>query len=359
VLLGTRGVPAQYGGFETAVEEVGRRLASAGMKVTVYGRGSKLRYVHEGMDVIRLPALRVKALETLTHTLVATVHLLLTRRARARVILFNAGNAPSLWLLNLFGVPVAVHMDGLEWKRAKWQGLGARYYKWAEKYCAHHAKDLIADARGIASYLRECYGVDSHFIPYGSMAVEGSAYRVVEFALEEGKYHLVVARLEPENHVLEIVQGYTASSAKLPLVVVGSGSYGPYEDQVRNAGATDSRVKYLGSVWDQKLLDALYEGCYTYLHGHSVGGTNPSLLRAMGAGCAVTAFDVDFNREVTGEGGRFFSTPSQVVVALEEDERAPGAVQSRGRRAKEHALRTYRWDDVASAYKSLSEKLGQ
>lgn len=357
-LLGTRGVPARYGGFETAVEEIGSRLAGRGHQVTVYCRNDGQRERHYlGMRLVNLPALRQRSLETLTHTGLSTAHLV-TRLRPDAAVLFNAANAPYLPVLRAARVPTALHLDGLEWQRAKWAGAGARYYRWAERYSARHADELIADARAISEHVRATYGRASVFIPYGAPVIAPGSDRLAELDLVAGGYHLVVARMEPENHVREIVEGYVGSTARLPLVVVGDAPYAhEYARAVRSAAAGDTRVRLVGAVWDQGLLDQLYAGSASYLHGHSVGGTNPSLLRALGAAAPVTAFDVSFNHEVTGGHARFFAGPAESGSAVVADERDPATARVRGAAGQSHARETYEWDEVTGRYEELFERL--
>lgn len=353
-MVGTRGVPAQYGGFETCVEEVGSRLADRGHRVTVYCRNSTERLSsHLGMQLVHLPALRHRTLETLSHTGLSVAHVLRHRPDAA--IVFNCANAPFLPALRAAGIPVATHVDGLEWRRAKWGPIGQRYYKRAERMAVRWSDALIADAQGIADYYQKTYSAPTDLISYGAPVVGRAAGRLAELNLEPGGYHLVVARFEPENHVLEIVRGYTSSSAELQLIVVGSAPYAE-EYTTRIHGAADGRVRFLGGVWDQDLLDQLYAGAYTYLHGHSVGGTNPSLLRAIGAGTATDAFDVSFNREVLGDSGRYFASSDDVSNLVEASERDPELIAERGRLAFDQAGR-YDWDVVADLYENLCQRL--
>ncbi|HEY9291418.1 MAG TPA: glycosyltransferase, partial [Microlunatus sp.] len=182
--------------------------------------------------------------------------------------------------------------------------------------------------------------------------------RLQSLDLSPQGYHLVVARFEPENHVLEIVKGYAASSARLPLVVVGSAPYADrYTVQIQDAAGSDPRIRMLGGVWDQKQLDQLYANAFSYLHGHSVGGTNPSLLRAMGAGTAVIGFDVSFNREVLGNIGGFFTGPDDLAALVEQAERHPEVVRSQAQAVQQRASSVYRWDDVAVGYEALLHQL--
>jgi len=360
-MVGTRGVPAHYGGFETCVEEVGARLADRGHDVLVYCRrasadddGERLAQFR-GMRLVHLPAMRQRTLETLSHTGASVAHLV--RHATDVAFVFNAANAPYLPVLRARGIPVATHVDGLEWKRAKWGPTGQRYYRQAEALAVRFSDGLIADAVGIQDYYTERFGVDTTLITYGAPRVEGGGdpARLAEVGLEPGGYHLVVARFEPENHVDVAVEGYAASAARKPLVVVGSAPYSDdYTARVRSLA--DDRVRFLGGVWDQDLLDQLYAGAHTYLHGHSVGGTNPSLLRAIGASAAVDAFDVSFNREVLAETGRYWTTPADVRALVEASERDAEGTVLRGKAAGERAD-LYDWDLVTDGYENLARRL--
>ncbi|WP_243231853.1 DUF1972 domain-containing protein [Microbacterium sp. CIAB417] len=358
-MVGTRGVPAAYGGFETAVEEVGRRLVERGHRVVVYTRGSALREKeYLGMQVVHLPAVPVKQVETLSHTGLSALHLALRRKPDATFV-FNAANSPFLPLLRLRGARVALHMDGLEWRRSKWGARGKAYYRWAEQFGVRTADALIADAPGIADYYRHQFGVPTELIRYGAPILDTLPERgVAELDLIPHGYHLVVARFEPENHVLEIVEGYRRSAAKLPLVVVGSAPYSAeYTRAIDAAADGDDRIRLVGGVYDQELLDALYAHAASYLHGHSVGGTNPSLLRAMGAGTAVIAYDVPFNREVLDDRGWFFTDADDVAAQLAEAEADAEALVEIGAGVRERAREQFRWDDVAAAYEALARRL--
>mgnify|MGYP000852134146 FL=1 len=357
-MLGTRGVPARYGGFETAVEEVGRRLASRGHQVLVYSRNPEpavplpARYL--GMRVVELPALKKRSLETLSHTAHSVGHLL-NRRHPDVAIVFNAANAPFLPALRAARIPVATHVDGLEWRRGKWGPAGKRYYRAAESLAVRYSDALIADAQGIADYYTLEFGASTELISYGAPRPRVGGERLGELGLKADGFHLVVARFEVENHVDVIVDGYVRSRARLPLVVVGSAPYAnEYTALVESLA--DDRVRLLGGVWDQELLDQLYAGARVYYHGHSVGGTNPSLLRAIGAGAAVDAFDVSFNREVLGGAGRYWRTPQDVADLVTSAEAEPAAQVERGRLSRERAS-LYDWDEVALRYEALCRRL--
>ncbi len=358
-MIGTRGVPARYGGFETCVEEVGSRLADRGHDVTVYcrrpeGASGPDPVEHKGMRLVTLPALRRRSLETLSHSALSVAHVL--GRGTDAALVFNAANAPLLPALRARGVPVATHVDGLEWQRAKWGGVGREYYRRAESLAVRWSDALIADAQGISDYYAAEFAAPTTLISYGAPLVdERKPDLLVPLGLRPQGYHLVVARFEPENNVETAVRGYVSSSSLLPLVVVGSA---PYADEYTAAvhAAADERVRFLGGVWDQELLDQLYANACSYVHGHSVGGTNPSLLRAIGAGVPTTALDVFFNREVLGDAGEYWADAGDLARLLKESEAHPEETRARGAAARLRAL-DYDWDDVADGYEDLCRRL--
>ncbi len=356
-MVGTRGVPARYGGFETCVEEVGRRLVERGHRVVVYCRNSAADTpppaTHLGMQLVHLPSMRRRSLETLSHTGLSVGHLLGHRTDVALV--FNSANAPWLPVVRAARIPVATHVDGLEWQRGKWGPAGRRYYRIAERLAVRWSDALIADAAGIQAYYRQRFDVDTTLISYGAPVVGRNSDRLAELDLTPNEYHLVVARFEPENHVDVIVDGYRRSGATKPLVVVGSAPYAhEYTEKVRSLA--DDRVRLLGGVWDQQLLDQLYANAFVYWHGHSVGGTNPSLLRAIGAGAATNAYDVVFNREVLGDAGRYFTTADDVCRGMERAEDDSADAIRRGHLSRLRAA-GYDWDDVADKYEDLCRQL--
>jgi glycosyltransferase involved in cell wall biosynthesis len=200
--------------------------------------------------------------------------------------------------------------------------------------------------------------VDSTFIPYGAPILEAAgSNRLVEADLVPGRFHLIVARMEPENNVDLIVRGYKASGASLPLVVVGSAPHAEEYSAAVRREAVGADVRFLGSIWDQDLLNQLYANSALYLHGHSVGGTNPSLLRAMGAAAPTAALDVDFNREVLGDEGCFFADPDAVAACVQWAEAQAEEAAACGTALQRRAARLYDWDEVAAGYEQLVQEL--
>lgn len=359
-MIGTRGVPAAYGGFETAIEEIGARLADRGHEVVVYcRRAADVRQGrHRGMHLVHLAALSSKALETPSHTACSALHMLRDRHFDAAFV-FNAANAAFVPIVRRRARGVAIHVDGLEWKRSKWGPMGRLFYRFSESLAVRQAHALIADAQGIADYYRDEFGADTQLLQYGAPVIEDAGHdALVDHGLRPGQYHLVVARFEPENHVDLIVEGYRSSKSTTPLVVVGAAPYAQtYTQKINLAAGDDSRIRLIGRVDDQRALDQLYAHCLTYVHGHSVGGTNPSLLRAMGAGRPVLAYAVNFNSHVTRTRQYMWDSAVAVRDLFDELERDPGELQQLGMRNVERVREHYNWDDVAAGYEDLARQL--
>ena len=309
-------MPARYGGFETAAEEIGSRLAARGHRVVVYCRnpGQRLR-TYRGMELVNLPAIRSKSLETLSHTALSTIHAAIRSRPDV-VVIFNPANGPFVPILRAAGIRAIVHFDGLDAERAKWGRFARAYYRSAERFSVRLADDVIADSIAIAAHIRRQTRSrgDVHRLRSADRRRPG-ADRLPSLGLDPGRFHLVVARFEPENNVDLIVEGYRLSDPPCR-----SSSSGRPRMRRRIGRGWSARpgpnVRFLGAIWDQELLDQLYGHCASYLHGHSVGGTNPSLLRAMGAGAPVIAYDVAFNRETAGDAARYVRTATDVASAI-------------------------------------------
>jgi glycosyltransferase involved in cell wall biosynthesis len=358
-IIGDRGIPARYSGFSTLVEELASRLVhDHDAEVTVYCRN---HYYEDrdpewhGVHRVFLPAPGGKSFESLIHSTLSIAHAMFQRYDA--ILVLDPGNAPLCLPLRLRRWPVLLHTDGLGWQRRKWSKLQQRYYKWSEWVSVRIADALITDARAMQRYYRDEYGATSVFIPYsGVVGAPPVDDGLRQFGLERGGYYLTVARLEPENNVDLIIREYLASPARRPLVVVGGSRYGTaYAQSILDE--PDPRVRCVGAIYDSPVLNGLYRDCYCYVHGHEVGGTNPSLLRAMGAGTQVLAFDVDFNREVAGPTARFWSGPTAIPALLAEAEADPAATAGAGAAARRRAADQYRWDTVTDGYEALAARL--
>ena len=359
-ILGARGIPANYGGFDTLVEELSVRLANNyGFDVTVYCRSNYYQKRHEFCSNVRcfyISAWRVKGLESLLHTFLSALHTV-TKRFDV-IFIVDPANAPIGIFLKLFGQRVAIHTDGLGWKRRKWGRLSRRYYKWVESLCAKYIRTIVTDNPVMKEYYLQNYKRDSVCIAYGAENLSGFNNDVLlELGIKEKYYLLVVARLEQENNTDMIIREYVSSGVDMPLVVVGNAPYDKvYWETLR--GLANKNVFFAGRIDDQAKLNTLYAEAYLYIHGHEVGGTNPSLLRAMGLNTAPLVIDVPFNISVIEECGfAFSSAEGSLSNVLNELVKTPEKVEQKGSLAKLRADIHFTWESVAASYKDYFEKL--
>lgn len=353
-LLGTRGIPARYGGFETFAEELSARLAARGHHVTVYTRTHLAEpglAVHRGAEIRTLPALRTKALETLSHTLISA--LAVSRRSADVVLLCNAANAPLIPLIHLHGLRVALNVDGLERKRRKWGTVGRAYYRLCERLSAKWADQVVTDAAVIQRYYRRAWHRESIMIPYGGDLPRPVGTSTLDrLGLERNGYVLYVSRFEPENNPDRVIEAYRSVPATMPLVLLGSAPYAAaLARRVRDLAAKDSRVALPGAIYGEAYRELLFNAA-AYVHATEVGGTHPALVEAMGAGRAVLYLDNPPNREVVGDAGLPFTFAGPVGLAeqLAAILADPARRADLARAAHERVLARYRWDDVTDRY---------
>ncbi len=357
-ILGARGIPASYGGFETFAEQLATRMASRGHQVTVYaecGDQPVADAVYQGVRVRPRRRPRWGAVSVLAYDCACLWD---ARRGYDLVYMLGYGAAWACWWPRVFGVPVWINVDGLEWARSKW-GWGARtYLRCMEWMSTKVATRLIADAEAIARRFRQNYpsGAPTSFIAYGAelVSAEGADPSVLaNWGLQAHRYMLVVARPEPENHILEIVQGHLLYGGDWPLVVVGDVSGDtPYQKQLKELAS--ERVRFVGGIYDVAQLRSLRVHAACYLHGHSVGGTNPSLLEALACGNWVIAHDNQFNSEVARDAADYFRTPQQLAACLQDCcHRTQEERRKRAERARQVVQLFYDWEQITDAYESL------
>jgi glycosyltransferase involved in cell wall biosynthesis len=356
-ILGIRGVPANYGGFETFAEQFGRRLVQRGHDVTVYGRDrSILRGTREclGMRVVRLPAPRSKYLETVVHSLFAAFHALTTRYDIIYVC--NSANVPAVMVLWLFGRRVVLNVDGLEWERRKWNPIGKAYYRLCAWVAAHLPVHVVTDARVIQRYYLETYGRATDYFPYGTelepVPDDGTLAR---HGLEPGRYVLYVSRLEPENNAHVLIAAYARVKSSLPLAIVGDAPYAS-EYIARLQSTTDTRVRFLGAIYGHGYL-VLRSHATAYVQATEVGGTHPALVEAMGFGNTILANDVPEHRETLGDAGRYYRGPEALARELQAILDDPDGARELAHRAHERAAAIYGWDAIADAYEAWLQGL--
>lgn len=360
-ILGTRGIPANYGGFETFAEELSVRLVARGHEVTVYCRENFRLPKYRGVNLVYLPTIHNKYLDTLAHTFVSTLHLL---RHRVDVALYcNGGNAIFTVLPRLAGIPVTINVDGIERKRRKWGAPARAWFHASEWLSTILPNQLITDAESIRRYYLEHYGKDSVFIPYGAEAARVESKETIErLGLEPFGYFLYVSRFEPENRALEVRQAFEQTPSSLSgnrqmkLALIGDAPYAhDYIRRVRDT--TDPRVVMPGAIYGLGYRE-LGSWCFAYIHATEVGGTHPALIEAMGRGCLVLYLETTENAEVCGDAGLPWRDEAELTARMREALAMSDAERDAYRaRAVERVRRKYDWDAVTTQYETLFHRL--
>lgn len=361
-MFGLRGLrpDLEITGFETAFSEIAPRLVERGHSVTVYCRSrahSPARRVprEDGVDLIYMPSRGGKNFSALSSTGLAVLHALGARRFDVWFFV-NVGMGHHAGLARLSGRPVVMNVDGLDWQRGKWGPIASAYFRTAARSAVRLCTRLVTDADAMRAYYRDHFGVDSEMIPYGA-DVRGSEQPEMIRALNVAprEYFLIVSRLIPENSLEVMLHGFRRSRTPKQLIVVGGANYrDAFHARLRDIAASDDRIRLVGHVHDQALLTELWCNCCAYLHGHSVGGTNPALLRAMGYGSCVLALDTVFNREVLADTGRFFANDAPAVTTLlDEIDADPDQAATFRERAPRRILERYTWEQITDAYDGL------
>lgn len=353
-ILGSRGFPSTYGGYETLVRRLAPYLVAAGHEVTVYCRNrdeGRRTWLTEDVRCIATPGYDTKSLSTLTFGMSATLDA--SFRDFDSVLVLNIANGFWFPALRLAHTPFAVNTDGIEWERGKWSRLGRTVFQAGAWMTARNATTLICDSKAIGDIWRERFGSDSTFIPYGATVFDDVGRdRLDAVGLADKHYLLVVARLAPENNVELTLDALDLLHEGAPhAVIVGSANFdSPIEQRLRKMESAGG-VSWLGHVEDQRLLTQLWAHSSVYIHGHSVGGTNPALLQALGAGAPTLALDTPFNTEVLPFPEHRFP-PS--ALALADQIRAVAASQSLQKemtqRGRSVVRERYSWNNVCGAY---------
>ena len=352
-LLGTRGIPANYGGFETFAEELSTRLAGRGHFVTVYCR-QKSRSPYRGVHLAYLPTVRHKYFDTIAHTFLSTLHLLAHRHDA--VLYCNAANAVFTWMPRVLGMPVALNVDGLERNRKKWNSLARAWYRFSEWLATWMPNAVVTDAGAIEQYYRERYNRESIMIPYGAELGPVATSAVLDrLGLERDKYFLYVSRMEPENNGLLVREAFEQVDTPLKLALIGDAPYAAeYIAKVRDT--RDPRIVIPGAIYGDGYKE-LGSHCFAYIHATEVGGTHPALIEAMGRGALTLYLDTPENAEVAGGAGLAFRHENltgvlRAALAMSEDERARLKLA-----AMKRVRERYSWDAVTDSYETLLTRL--
>jgi len=360
-ILGTRGVPAAYGGFETFAEELGSRLSGRGHEITIYGRS---HVVPRGLDRYRgmrlrvLPTVRHKYLDTIAHTALSVMDAL--PRRYDIVLICNNANAPFALIPRLTGARVVLNVDGLEWERGKWGRAGRAYYRACAWLSPKLPIVLVSDARVIADWYRDRHGRKTVYIPYGSDPVRQPPGEVLaRFGLEPGRYIAYVSRLEPENNAHLVIEGYRQAGGLaglgLPLLVVGDAPYATeYRRELEAAAASTPGVTLAGYVFGPGYAE-IQSNATVYVQATEVGGTHPALVEAMGRGVPIIANDVPEHREVLGDAGYFYrrNDPADLALLLRQVSEDQVDRDRLGIAAAARARAKYSWEHVTELYEAL------
>ncbi len=357
-ILGIRGLPAAHGGFETFAEYLALYLVRKGWRVVVYcqddGEGPIVEDVWEGVERVRIPVPDRGVATSIIFDWKAIRH-----AAMHQDLCLTLGYNTALFCARLraAGIPNVINMDGIEWSRAKWGPAAKAWFwlnDWAGCWIGNH---LVADHPEIKNHLCTRVRADKiTTIAYGAEPiVDAPEDPVRALGLEPGRYLTLIARPEPENSILEVVSGFSRRARGLPLVILGQyDKANPFHAKV--LAAASQEVKFLGAIYDKRIVQSLRYHCAAYVHGHQVGGTNPSLVEALGAGNAVLAHDNRFNRWVAGEGARYFQGADEfdalVTSVLSDSTQLAGL-----KKAAEHRFRReFTWEKILRQYEALIEQ---
>ena len=358
-LIGGRGIPGRYGGYETLMEELAPRLLARGFRVTVYCRShSTPRALKSwrGVDLVVLPTLRGKYLDTPVHTFLSCLHA--TAAGYDAALVVNSANALFVPLLRVAGTPVALNVDGIEKRRAKWGAFGRAVYAFSERLACVLPDALVTDAEVIRRHYLERYGAESVPIAYGVDPRPPAETGVLaRLGLEPRRYFLYVSRFERENNPHRVAAAYRKVGGELPLVMVGGAPYAGRFIAGFTRGA-DPRIRFPGAIYGDGYRE-LQSHALAYVHATEVGGTHPALVEAMGYGNCILVNDTPENREVAGGVGLYFRAeePDTLSERLEWVRSHPERARARGRAAARRARRLFDWELVADRYADLLARL--
>lgn len=359
-IIGTRGYPSYYGGFETAVRKLAPFLVDSGWDVSVYGRAGSTKVDDRSRDPrvrsIMTAGLESKSLSTLTFGLTSVIDACFRKPDVA--VVMNVANGFWLPLLRLRGIPTVVNVDGIEWERAKWGRIAKAVFKMGAKFTARYANVLVSDSLEIRRRWQEGFARDSVFIPYGG---DNATLLPVRPGLKHGGYVLIVARFVPENTVHEFFEAAERLAVDYPIVVVGSAGYGgELDEKARLLADTYPNLEWLGHVSDDEQLLSLWQHAGAYFHGHSVGGTNPALVQAMACGAPVVARRTAYNAEVLGSEAHLVAP---LAVEIEAGVRKlltnPQLRETASTHNESRARKHYNWPDVCAAYEATIRQVCQ
>tara|TARA_B100000989_G_C19501134_1_gene454332 strand:+ start:311 stop:1423 length:1113 start_codon:yes stop_codon:yes gene_type:complete len=298
-IIGSRGYPYVYSGYETLVKELAERLVKSGHEVTVYCHRKLFHYKPEkynGINLVYTPSINSKVFSQLYNSFFSFIHVCFSKNNVVLVV--NSANGPFGLLTKIFRKKTCINVDGLEWLRPKWKGLGSIYFKFASKLATIFFDEIITDSIEMNEVYRNIFGIKSTVIAYGSTMIADKKSKILEkLSLKKKQYYLIVGRLIPDNNCKQIIEGFLKSNSDKSIIIVGDV---PYNDKYANdiKLLSSEKVIFTGYINNQIDLKTLYDNCYSYIHGHEFGGTNPTMINALDLNCQILALDTVFNREM-------------------------------------------------------------
>jgi glycosyltransferase involved in cell wall biosynthesis len=365
-MIGFRGVPHTYGGGEELARHLAPRLAAKGHDVTVYCRSGYYQDrapMWEGVRRVFYPAPEHKSLGQFVHAAFATVDA--TIRRPDVIYVHTLPSAPHSILPWLLREKVVVNVNGMDWGRDKWGPVGKAYFKAAARIALTTSAAIINDSQAMRAYYREQFGRDSYFVAYGADIKRSEHPEILaQYGVEPRSYYLIASRMVPENNADLIIAAFTATRSTRQLLIAGGANFkSPWVEALRRT--TDPRVRFLGHIPDAEHVRELHCNCYAYLHGHSLGGTNPALLKALGYGNCVVALDNPFNREVlvspsgTAYGILFPKDVAELTGLLTDLDRDNARAAEYRARAPDRIREAYRWDFIADEYERVFQDVAE
>ncbi len=360
-IIGTRGYPYVYGGFETFVKELSERLVQKDVEVHIYCQSNLFKEkpaIVNGIKLHYIPTVETKSLNQIIHSFLSIIHATFSRADIILVVNLAAG--PMGWIPKITKKKTMINVDGMEWLRPKWKGLGAAYFRFAARIATKLYDLIITDAEAMRDvYLKE-FKTDSLVIAYGAPSFKkADSLLLNRFNIIPNDYYLIVGRLIPDNNADLIIKAYLNSSTKKKLVVVGDVPYrDKYAEDLKKQGG--EKVNFIGYVRDNDELMALYQNCFSYIHGHKYGGTNPAMLKAMSNNCAILALNTSFNREMltNGKFGLLFEENTESIIeCMENLENEETLVKQLKSTVSSGLTDKYNWDCVTAAYQKAMLEL--
>lgn len=360
-IIGSRGYPYVYSGYETFVSEVAPRLFNQDVEVHVYCHKPLFTNKPSQVNGIKLhyiPSIKTKSLSQWSNSFLSTIHALF---GNYDVILYvNSANGIFGIITKLFRKKTAINVDGLEWLRPKWKGLGSKVFYFSSKMATNWMDCIITDAEAMRQIYLQEFKKDSIVIAYGAnIRHSQNKHLITKWKLTSNEYYLIVGRLIPDNNALLILQEFVRSSSKKKIVVVGDVPYrDAYAENIKKI--EDDRIIFTGYVTNQQELAELYHNSFAYFHGHEFGGTNPTLLKALAYGCAIIALDTVFSREVLkdGEYGLYFKKDDGNLAAMLNYIEENGNLLATFRvKSRQRIIENYTWEKISDQYLQLFKKM--